>query len=690
MKKIIALVLCILMIGALFIPSASAMNISIDPNTRQDFETVFKTTDLTGAVQIKFDYVLSTTASVGPGWHYQSFGLFDADGKFLEADFRKGGLPLIGHDLQIQSNGTSSGTAVWTLPAFKTGEFDIARVCEFDGYLWGNRASTLVITNLRAVMSNGNEVILSADCPQAADEDQVSLYCEGEAITPTETESKFILNKTWNFDEPIDIGVRSYAEFAVGVVPIGATTKLYEGPGYYETSLTLKDDEGNTFVAPNVLVSDGRGYMNNRIWAEGFGTECETFDFTSVVSATLYAKGNRKANYYFGDISFVTSTAGLNKFGDLLDSGEKAPDASRLVNGGVDTPASFEFAFDKADLSTAYAIAYDYKIEAISEEAPAPGYHWAKAAIFDSKGNFNEWAGTSVLPNATYGSGTMTTIIPRIGDADLTDICEFDIYICINQTAIYTIKNLRIVDKNGNTVKALEPKGYDKLVSFGGEGEGISATKEDNGRYKLDETVIFNAVDLTKYTSLRFALTVAPKSNPRDKLAAGPGYFSQSIKLINTKGQAVELNDAVTSDGRGKQTISIRLNNKDFDYSCVNAVQVTLEGNREATYWIDSIEAMNAKYKWYTIEQVYDLEINPPAEESDEKEPDKTEDTADTDKKDETTIDETVTDVTETTVEDTTAPAEDDGGCGSVIAGGIALMGAFAAMGVVALRKKED
>ena len=695
MKKIIAVLLCILMLAVAMAPAVSAISVDItDTGAKYDFETVFETKDITGVAQIKFDYRIETTNSVGPGWNTQSFGLFDEDGKFIQTWYHwPSGSVLIPHDAPINADGVGEGTAVWNIPATEASKFDFSKVCEFDGYLWGSRICDITITNLRAVMPNGSEILLSQNCEQAADEDQVSLYNKGDAVTNEGAAGVYDFTKTWTFDEPMDISLRSYVEFDVSVVPHGTTTKLAEGPGYYKTSLTLTDDEGNTFVTPDVLVHDARGYMSNHIWAEAFTTECETFDFTSVVSATLYASCNRIATYYFNDITFGTSESGLDTFGELLGERDKGPDDARIVMAGSNVDTSFEYAFEKTDFSTAYAIAYDYNIVAISDSAPAPAYHWAKAAIFDSNGNFNEWT-TNVLPNNAYGSGTITTPIPRIGNADLRDICEFNILISITQTAIYTIDNLRLVDSKGNTVKMLEHTGYDNLVSFKGEGEGKANTFVSDSMYSYDETVVFTPVDLSKYGQLRFTYVVAQESNPHNKLSAGPGYHSQSVKIINAKGEAIELTDAIQHDARGKNVVSILLNDKEFDYSCVNAIQITLMGNRSATYWIESVEAMNSKYKWYSMEEIHELEVNPPVD------PPATEDNGSddgvtgTDKpNNETNATDGVTENTADVVEDTTSPAEDDGGWGKVIpiiAGGLILIGAVVAIGFVALRKKKD
>ena len=695
MKKLLAILLCALMLMVSIAPAASALSASVTTNGGEIvFETVFDTVDITGATHIKFDYVIETTVSQGPGWAKQAFGLFDADGKFIESYYSwPSGSLLIPGDLTVDLEGIARGTAVWTLPTVDARKFDFSKVCEFDGYLVANREHELTITNLRAVKGDGTEILLSADCSQSAKEDQVSLYSEGEGIPAVLSNGAYVFNKTWTFDEPLDISLNSYIEFDAGIVPTGTKTKLAEGPGYFNTALTLTDDDGNTFAESEVFTQDSRGYTYNRIWAESFKTTCTTFDFTSVVSATISSSANRPATYYFTDIKAGTAESALDKFGELLDDEVKGPDDARIVIGGNRVPASFEFAFEKTNLSTAYAIAYDYKIEAVSDGARAPAYLSCVAAIFDSKGNFNEWSGTSVLPNETYGSGTVTTIIPRLGAADLTDICEFDIFIDITETAIYTINNLRVVDRYGNTVKALTHTGDENLVSFKGEGEGITTVLGTNGAYEYYDVIEFEPVDLSKYSSLRFDLVISQTLDSHNKLSVGPGYHGQSVMLINTEGQEIEVTTAINHDVRGRQTVKLMLNDKEFDYSCVTAVRVYLLGNRQATYWLENIEAMNSKYKWYSMAEIHELEVNPPVEDDGKKPPvedSKPETPSDTTKNDETEPAEDVTTDDTSAVEDTSAPAEDDSGCGSVIAGGVAIIGAVALTSVILRRKKED
>jgi len=186
MKKLLAILLCALMLMVSIAPAASALSASVTTNGGEIvFETVFDTADITGATHIKFDYVIETTVSQGPGWAKQAFGLFDADGKFIESYYSwPSGSLLIPSDLTVDLEGIARGTAVWTLPTVDASKFDFSKVCEFDGYLAANREHELTITNLRAVKGDGTEILLSADCSQAAKEDQVSLYSEGEGSKP--------------------------------------------------------------------------------------------------------------------------------------------------------------------------------------------------------------------------------------------------------------------------------------------------------------------------------------------------------------------------------------------------------------------------------------------------------------------------------------------------------------------------
>lgn len=591
--------------------SVSAADISITPvpgisgQGESTLVATFDPTDISGYTSLRVDYMLQSTEQKGPGWHKQMFGLFDSDGNFIETQ------NLLPSDATLLG-GISIGTLSWDISS-ATG-IDFTKVCEFDVMLRGNRNATLTLTNLRVCKDNGNDLILSADCGQPNPpvamflyETQIQSVLGGCAQYP----NNYGIDQTIALPITFDLSESSYISFPMAIETLESTGKLMEGPGYFHSFLRIIDTEGHTATVSDFMVHDVRGKVNCIVEMSKFNKDQPEMDMSKVVSIQMVLVGNRPATYSFDIDHFFASDPSFYLI---------------AVEGKI---ASLEFVFDEIDFSNAFSFAYDYQIQPEKDGARVPGFHFRKAALFDVNGQMLEWENDVVLPEGVYGSGTVTFAIPPMVSVNKNRIAEFDVCVKSNITTIISIFNLRLLNAEGKTIETINiQKGKDP-IAFSSNGikliSSVGGYSGEEGRWSqfigLDYLYSFQPIDVSSYKTLQFDLTTVQQTSPHDKLSQGPGYHTNGVILHNAKGQVLCYENLLPSDVRGRETLAVSLKNSNFDFTCLNGLEIYFASNAIATYYLDQVSVLTPAYKRITVEEVYALQNKPEESSTDQTQP---------------------------------------------------------------------